>query len=137
MDRPPLYGQSPSAGFEPALTAREVIDGRPDLDRGSTVMFRCTCQVAGYQPWVDVVSSTFLAPHGSIDPCVVAVRSGPTRFSALSVLLGIVRPCQEGEDNLPGPFHRVRDSARGKSSARLSGSATTGGSSADAEDVAL
>ena len=68
MDRPPLYGQSPSAGFEPALTAREVIDGRPDLDRGSTVMFRCTCQVAGYQPWVDVVSSTFLAPHGSIDP---------------------------------------------------------------------
>ena len=41
------------------IPIRDLIEGRHELDRGGTAMFRCTSRAAGYEPWVDVVSVDF------------------------------------------------------------------------------
>jgi hypothetical protein len=41
------------------IPARDVVDGGDALDQGGTVKFRCTCEAAGYEPWVHVVSVDF------------------------------------------------------------------------------
>jgi hypothetical protein len=41
------------------IPARDVVDGGGALDQGGTAKFRCTCEAAGYEPWVHVVSVDF------------------------------------------------------------------------------
>jgi len=43
------------------LPARDVVEGQVELDRGGTASFRCTCYVAGEEPWTAVVDVDFPA----------------------------------------------------------------------------